>query len=99
MKLNFGKIKENLLGTVLIVIIFMIIISFLDYTHWNGIQEEEDKSIPKKIFNRYYFLISTIASVGYGDITPKSYLCKFVVSLLQILVTTHIISYIYIFKN
>jgi len=92
MKFNFEKIKEQTLETIVIVIIFMIILSFFDYTHWNGIQEEEDKSIPKKIFNRLYFLTSTISSVGYGDISPKSYLCKFIVILIQILVSIHIIS-------
>ena len=27
----------------------------------------------KKIFNRYYFITTTISSVGYGDISPKTY--------------------------
>jgi hypothetical protein len=75
-----------------IVIIFLIILSFLDYTHWTGIHKEEDTFIHKKIFNRYYFVASTISSVGYGDISPKSYLCKSIVSVLQILVTIHILS-------
>ena len=86
MKVNFKKAKEVFLETFIIISIFIIILSFLDYTHWNGIYEEEDKSIVKKIFNRYYFLTSTISSVGYGDISPKSYFCKAIVSILHILV-------------
>ena len=92
MKINSKKFKETLLEILVIVCIFITILSFFDYTHWNGILEEEDKSIAKKIFNRYYFVTTTLSSVGYGDISPKSYSCKLIVSLLQILIAIHIIN-------
>lgn len=93
-RINFPKLKESLIEIAIICIVFLIILSCLDYTHWNGIYEEDDKSITKKVFNRYYFITTTISSVGYGDISPKSYICKFIVSLLHILVAIHIISII-----
>ena len=94
MKINFKKTKEIFLEVILIIITFIIILSLFDHTHWNGIEEEEDKSIIKKVFNRYYFITTTISSVGYGDISPKSYICKFIVSILHIMVAVHIVSLI-----
>ena len=94
MKINFKKTKEIFLEIFLIIITFIIILSFFNHTHWNGIEEEEDKSIIKKIFNRYYFVTATLSSVGYGDISPKSYICKFIVSILNILVAVNIVSLI-----
>ena len=94
MKINFKKTKEIFLEVFLIITIFVIILSFFDHTHWNGIEEEEDKSIIKKLFNRYYFITTTVSSVGYGDISPKSYSCKFVVSVLHVFVAIHMVSLI-----
>jgi hypothetical protein len=99
MKINIEKTKEIFLEIFIIVIIFIIILSFFDYTHWKGILEEEDKSIIKKIFNRFYFITSTISSVGYGDITPKSYSCKIIVSFIHILFTAQILNLIGKFKS
>lgn len=92
MKINIKKLKEIVLEILIIGSIFITILSLFDYTHWNGILEEEDKSIAKKIFNRYYFITTSLSTIGYGDISPKSYSCKFIVSLLQILVAIHVIS-------
>ena len=92
MKINSKQLKEMVLEILIIGVIFITILLFFDYTHWNGILEEEDKSIVKKIFNRYYFVTTSISTIGYGDISPKSYSCKFIVSLLQILVAMHIMS-------
>tara|TARA_Y100000389_G_scaffold135596_1_gene133110 strand:+ start:315 stop:608 length:294 start_codon:yes stop_codon:yes gene_type:complete len=94
MKINFKKTKELFLEVILIIITFIIILSLFDHTHWNGIEEEEDKGIIKKVFNRYYFITTTISSVGYGDISPKSYICKFIVSILHIMVAVHVVSLI-----
>jgi ABC-type cobalt transport system substrate-binding protein len=94
MKINLKKTKEIVIEVIVIIIVFLVILSFFDHTHWTGIHEEEDKSIVKKIFNRYYFITTSISSVGYGDISPKSYSCRFVVSLIHILVTVHIMSLI-----
>jgi ABC-type cobalt transport system substrate-binding protein len=92
MKVDFKKLKETFLEVIIIIFIFVIILSLFDYSHWNGIEEEEDKNIIKKIFNRYYFITTTISSVGYGDINPKSYSCKLLISFLHILITIQIIN-------
>lgn len=94
MKIHLEKIKETFLEIFIIIIVSVIILSLFDYTHWNGIEEEEDKNIIKKLFNRYYFITTTISSVGYGDIYPKSYSCKATTSILHILVTAQIINLI-----
>lgn len=94
MKINLEKMKEIILEVILIIITFITILSFFDHTHWNGIEEEEDTNIIKKLFNRYYFITTTVSSVGYGDISPKSYSCKFVVSVLHVFVAIHMVSLI-----
>ena len=94
MKVNVKKTKEVFFEIFITIIIFICILSLFDYTHWDGIYEEEDKSIIKKIFNRYYFITTTISSVGYGDISPKSYSCRAIVSILHVMVAAHVISLI-----
>lgn len=92
MKINLERLKESVSEIFVLCILFIIILTFYDHTHWNGIEEEEDKSYLKKIFNRYYFITTTISSVGYGDISPKSYVCKFIVSMLHLLVAIHAVN-------
>ena len=94
MKINTTIIKETLFELFCVYFIFVIILSFFDYTHWNGITEEDDKNIVKRVFNRFYFITSTISSVGYGDITPRTYATKSIVSVLHVLVTINIVKLI-----
>lgn len=89
------KIKELgkliILGF-LILTIFTIIFSLFDYTHFIGINEEEDKNIQIKIFNRFYYTVTTLSSAGYGDIVPKSNILKFISILLQFILIISLMS-------
>jgi hypothetical protein len=41
-------------------------------THFNGIKKEEDEKFTDKLFNRLYFSMVTVTTLGYGDVSPKS---------------------------
>jgi hypothetical protein len=65
---------------------FLIILLGYDHSHWNGIDEENDETIIKKLINRFYFLTSTFSTAGYGDITPKTNSCRVIIIILQLFV-------------
>jgi NhaP-type Na+/H+ or K+/H+ antiporter len=68
----------NFLKNILIVIFMLslIVILFLitcrKHTHFKGLDEQQDKSLSHAFINRLYFVLTTIATIGYGDIAPAS---------------------------
>lgn len=91
------KIIKSLVFVLLLSCVFSVLLTYFDHTHWNGIDEtEEEQTIFHKVFNRLYFVTSTMSSVGYGDITPKTNIAKGVVILLQLLV---LIGFIAIYQS
>jgi len=79
------------LGIISVFLIFSLVFYQFDYTHWNGINKEDDDTISKKFFNRLYFVSSTYSTVGYGDISPKSTYCRFATIILQSLLVAEIV--------
>ena len=67
--------------------IFLFILLMYDHTHWNGIDEKNDKTISEKLMNRFYFLSTTFSTAGYGDITPKSNVTRCFIIIIQLFVT------------
>lgn len=43
-----------------------------DSSHFRGIDPKTDKSFMNAFFNRFYFIVTTITTIGYGDIVPVS---------------------------
>jgi len=82
--MNIVKIQ-----TVVIVVLIGIstfILSRFDHTHFSGIEKEKDEKLFDKIFNRFYFICSTLSSVGYGDIYPTSKSTRLITILLMMIV-------------
>lgn len=65
-------IKVMLAGT-LAYIVFCF-----DSSHFRGLEEQEDVTLLQKLGNRLYFTLTTFSTVGFGDISPKSTMCKIV---------------------
>lgn len=52
------------------VIIYLIFCR--SYEHFKGIDKELDKYLVNAFIYRLYFILTTVATIGYGDIVPVS---------------------------
>ena len=63
-----------------ILIVFFMISLFVglymlfcrDYRHFHGIERIEDIYWLDAFLNRFYFVLTTFSTIGYGDITPRT---------------------------
>ena len=94
MKLNKKTtvLLKIILSGIIIIILFTTIFYFFDYSHFNGITEDSDKSITDRIFNRFYFTTGTLSSASYGDITPNTTEIKILSLILQLILIVSLIS-------
>ena len=67
-----------------LILVFSFIFSAFDHTHWTGIDLEDDDTVIERFLTRLYFTSTTLSTVGYGDIVPKTHICRNVVVALQI---------------
>jgi hypothetical protein len=85
--IDFNK-KINKFFIVLgVIILFAIIYTILcpSADHWKGLSEVDDKTLYDKFFNRLYFSIATMTTIGYGDLSPLSKTARFV-ALIQMFI-------------
>ena len=66
-----------------------------DHTHFNGIAADEDDSMISIFVTRLYFTMTTVSTIGYGDITPKSIKVRCATIFLQLIVTLGFIMQIF----
>ena len=60
-----------ILGT---IVVATVLLCFLSASNFNGLDEDEPMYMVP--LNRMYFVMSTLSTVGYGDISPRSPLAK-----------------------
>lgn len=89
--MSVSSLSFKLISLVLVSSVFVVIFSFFDHTHFNGIEEESDQGYDK-ILNRLYFVLTSLSTIGYGDISPKTQPCRYVTILLQAFVCIEFIS-------
>ncbi len=65
------------------MLVFLVIIMQFDHTHWNGIEEENDKTILDRILNRFFLLTCTFSTSAYGIITPKTKITKCILIIVN----------------
>ena len=73
--------KEQLLCTLFVLVLLVIVAASLLYYAENHVQPEAFSSIPAAM----WWAVSTLTTVGYGDIYPMTGLGKFMASIIAIL--------------
>jgi len=73
--------KEQLLCTLFVLVLLVIVAASMLYYAENGVQPENFSSIPAAM----WWAVSTLTTVGYGDIYPTTGLGKFMASIIAVL--------------
>lgn len=74
------------LGFVFSMSLLLLVVCRDASVHFNGIKGKSDKYILSAWFHRFYFLLTTLTTIGYGDITPASITAKLFVVLTMFVV-------------
>jgi len=86
---KFFNIMKNY---ILILFFFTLLYSTFGYSSddWNGMENENDNTFFEKIFNRFYFSSITFSTIGYGDISPKTFILKILTIMFAVLIVSGI---------
>tara|TARA_Y100000996_G_C22116736_1_gene476309 strand:+ start:117 stop:410 length:294 start_codon:yes stop_codon:yes gene_type:complete len=79
------EIIKNIISIALIASVLFTIFGY-DSNDWNGIKEEEDITLGDKLFNRTYFSMISISTIGFGDISPKTRKLKLIMIIYALLI-------------
>ena len=65
---------RNVLIVCFMLSIFVAVYMYFcrDYRHFIGIKKKDDVKFWDAFFNRFYFILITFTTIGYGDISPAS---------------------------
>ena len=94
MKLTKGREKIlKISGNILVLsLTFTVIFTFIGYNtaDWNGIAEHEDITLSQKVFNRFYFSIISLSTIGFVDISPKTKKLRLSMIIYSFFIILHI---------
>ena len=78
----------NLLIVFFMLSLFVLIYLFFcrDYRHFNGILKKNDKNLSDAFLTRFYFVLTTFTTIGYGDITPRSNRARLITIFIILLI-------------
>jgi len=79
-----------LISLVIIAAVFSTALLTCNASEFNGLDDTETSS--EKYMNRLYFVMTTISTVGYGDISPRSIKAKIITMSLQAVVTLGLVT-------
>ena len=78
--------KQPFVTTLILAVSSSVVLSFLDDDEFDGLEDGDD--MLANWFHRFYFVCTTLSTVGYGDISPKSVRARVVVTFLLFLILT-----------
>ncbi len=83
-----NKTQKLLISLIKITFFFTLLFTIFGYetNDWNGIKEEEDKTLLQKLFNRYYFTMISFTTIGFGDITPNTIRLKMLMIIYSFII-------------
>ena len=67
--------RSTLVSIVAIVLGFTVLTFLMGPHHFNGL---DDERLGERFLNRLYYVMITVSTVGYGDISPKTPIAKLV---------------------
>lgn len=56
----------------LFILTLILLLTCRDASHFNGLDKKLDENIFGAFFQRFYFITTTLTTIGYGDISPAS---------------------------
>jgi len=68
--------RVTLVSIATVVGAFTLLTLLMDPSHFNGLDDET--SLAQRLVNRLYYVMATVSTVGYGDVSPKTPLAKLV---------------------
>jgi hypothetical protein len=86
------------INNVLIVVAFLMAMTVgltvicRDYRHFNGLKRRDDANIYQALFDRFYFIIVTVSTMGYGDISPATNRAKAAVIVIVLFVVVTLLN-------
>lgn len=67
-----------------LVAVFTALLDRLGPEHFHGLEGEDPDDRRERIFHRLYLVLSTLSTVGYGDVHPKTRPARAAVMLLML---------------
>jgi hypothetical protein len=89
---------EDVIQNLLVVVGFIMAMTIgltvvcRDYRHFNGLNRRDDANIYQAMFDRFYFILVTISTMGYGDISPATNRAKGSVIIIVLFVVVIILN-------
>lgn len=84
MLLSFFK-KIGIVFFILSFIVMIYMIFCRSHKHFKGLNQYNDSNFIHAFINRLYFVLTTICSIGYGDIAPHTIRAKVITILIILL--------------
>jgi len=81
-----------LVCTILTIALGLLIVCRDAVTHFNGMDIKLDKNLAGAFFQRTYFILTTLTTIGFGDVSPKSVRAKLAVMFIIFTVVAVILS-------
>jgi len=67
-----------------VVVVFTAILHQLGPEHFSGLDDEDPDDPRERVFHRLYMVMTTLTTVGYGDVYPKSRIARAVTMALML---------------
>ena len=78
----FVSMDPRLLESLLtILVILTLALLTLDHTHFHGV---EDDTVVSRLVNRFFLAVSTVSTIGYDTVGPKTMLARSICIIAQL---------------